>query len=114
METKKIADGISQSERLSLLKPPVRNENPAARGPEKSQPDMQEEGKDREAAQTKRHPMLRVLLWCLRKSIVPILCVLAILGGMYIGYVMLGHRPSSDVFMWDTWKHMYDLIFADS
>ncbi|SEN63282.1 DNA-directed RNA polymerase subunit beta [Paenibacillus sp. OV219] len=71
----------------------------------------------REAAQgkqrKKRNPALRVLLWTLRALVVPVLCVAAILGGMYAGYVILGKRPGDEVFEIETWKHMYDLVFAD-
>ncbi|QHW35164.1 DNA-directed RNA polymerase subunit beta [Paenibacillus rhizovicinus] len=65
------------------------------------------------AARKKRHPAVRVIRWMLLKSIVPILCVLAVIGGMYIGYAVLGKRPGAEIFEVETWKHMYDLIFAD-
>lgn len=71
----------------------------------------------REAAQDKqpkkRNPALRALLWTLRAFVVPVLCVAAILGGMYVGYAILGKRPGDEVFQIETWKHMYDLVFAD-
>ncbi|RAV03175.1 hypothetical protein DQG13_08760 [Paenibacillus sp. YN15] len=46
--------------------------------------------------------------------IVPLVCVLALFAGMSAGYVVLGDKPFSDVLEWNTWKHMIDLIFADS
>ncbi|AZN38553.1 DNA-directed RNA polymerase subunit beta [Paenibacillus albus] len=61
----------------------------------------------------KRNPALRALLWTLRALVVPVLCVVAILGGMYAGYAILGKRPGDEVFEVETWKHMYDLVFAD-
>lgn len=56
----------------------------------------------------------RVILWLLRKSIVPIVMVIMLALGLYVGYVILGKMPKGDVFEWSTWKHMYDLVFTDS
>jgi len=58
--------------------------------------------------------VVRMLLWVLRKSIVPILLVLALVGGAFIGYVLLGEGDRADVWKWETWRHLYDLIFMDS
>jgi len=55
-----------------------------------------------------------VLLWLLRKSIVPLIMVIMLIAGLYIGYVIVGKSPEEDVFKWSTWKHLYDLIFAES
>ncbi len=56
----------------------------------------------------------RVLFWLFRKSIVPIIMIVMLLAGLYIGYVYLGKQPEDEVFKWGTWQHLYDLIFADS
>jgi len=50
----------------------------------------------------------RVLRWFL----VPFLLVLALGGGMVAGYVVLGKQDLGSVFELDTWKHVYDLVFA--
>lgn len=50
----------------------------------------------------------------LRHAIVPIVCVLALFAGMSAGYVVLGDKPFSDVLEWNTWKHMFDLIFSQT
>nr|WP_273386757.1 DNA-directed RNA polymerase subunit beta [Cohnella zeiphila] len=44
--------------------------------------------------------------------IIPVLCIVAVFVGMAIGYVVLGKRELADVFDLNTWKHMYDLVFA--
>ncbi|XEC95346.1 DNA-directed RNA polymerase subunit beta [Paenibacillus tarimensis] len=67
-----------------------------------------------QAAGYKRPAALRVLLWILRKSIVPLLLLLALIAGLYAGFVVLGNGPESEVWDWKTWRHMYDLIFAES
>jgi hypothetical protein len=56
----------------------------------------------------------RVTLWLLRKSIVPIIMIVMLIVGLYGGYVFLGDGPKGDVFKWETWRHLYDLIFAES
>src|SRR5262249_11518169 len=89
----------------------------AAAIPVKDQPRQSANAAQREAAQgktrKKRNPALRALLWTLRAFVVPVLCVAAIIGGMYAGYAILGKRPGIEVFDIETWKHMYDLVFAD-
>lgn len=48
----------------------------------------------------------------LRHLIVPVVCILVLFAGMAAGYVIIGDKPMSDVWEWDTWMHMFDLIFA--
>ncbi len=73
-------------------------------------------GKDPKNGGTrKRRPKaVIVLLWILRKSIVPLICLIALIGGLYMGYVTFGKGPEADVWQWSTWKHMYDLVFSNS
>ncbi|MBP2117838.1 DNA-directed RNA polymerase subunit beta [Cohnella lubricantis] len=55
------------------------------------------------------------IIWTFIKIlIIPILCVAALILGMAIGYVVLGKGELADVFDMHTWRHMYDLVFADS
>ncbi|WP_083676188.1 DNA-directed RNA polymerase subunit beta [Paenibacillus sp. FSL H8-0548] len=63
----------------------------------------------------KRRPKgVKVLLWFLRKSIVPLIMLIMLAAGLYIGYVVVGKQPEEDVFQWATWRHLYDLIFAEA
>lgn len=58
--------------------------------------------------------MIGRILWITFKVlIIPILCVLALILGAAVGYAVLGGKPVSEVFQVDTWKHMYDLVFAE-
>ena len=57
---------------------------------------------------------VRILFWLLRKSIVPIIMIIMLVAGLYIGYTVLGNQPKEEVFQWPTWRHLYDLIFAES
>jgi len=62
----------------------------------------------------KRSAALSGLLWTLRIVLVPVLLIAALIGGLYVGYVVLGKAPEGDVWEIETWMHMYDLIFSDS
>ncbi len=63
----------------------------------------------------RRRPVaLRIVLGILRFCLVPALCVAALLGGLYVGYVVFGKAPAGEVWKWETWKHMYDLVFSES
>jgi hypothetical protein len=40
------------------------------------------------------------------------LVCIAIVAGLVVGYVGLGHRGLTEVFELKTWKHVYDLVFG--
>lgn len=46
------------------------------------------------------------------RIMVPVILLLAIVGGMVFGYVFIGKGDIADAFKWSTWKHVYDLVFA--
>lgn len=75
----------------------------------------QPEGSDSGSGKKKRRSTgARITLWILRRSIVPLIMVIMLVAGLYIGYTVLGKQPGSEVFQWATWQHLYDLIFADT
>lgn len=55
-----------------------------------------------------------VSFWLFRKSIVPVVMVIMLLAGLYVGYVIMGKASKDEVFDWATWQHLYDLVFAES
>ncbi|MFC5531049.1 DNA-directed RNA polymerase subunit beta [Cohnella yongneupensis] len=57
--------------------------------------------------------ILRILWTSFKILIIPVLCITALIIGLAIGYVVLGDKPLSEVFDAQTWKHMYDLVFAE-
>lgn len=71
-------------------------------------------GKAVEKGKPERSPAVRTLLWILRKSIVPLIMVVMLAAGLYVGYTVVGNGASGDVYHWSTWKHLYDLVFSDS
>jgi len=59
--------------------------------------------------------LLMLIVWTSVKILfIPVLCIAALIAGLGIGYAVLGKQDWSDVFDWNTWKHMYDLIFEGS
>lgn len=44
---------------------------------------------------------------------IPVLFLVFLYVGLYIGYVRLGDQPAGDIWRLETWRHMYDLVFAD-
>lgn len=87
-----------------------KQENDEKRGPMKTEDAPLVASQSVEKQESAGH----LTLWLLRKSIVPVLCVIFVVAGLYIGYVVVGDGEKQDVFEWSTWRHMYDLIFADS
>lgn len=63
---------------------------------------------------SKSSPVLKTVFWLLRKLIAPIIMVIMLAVGLYIGYAVVAGQPSDEVFKFETWKHLWDLIFADS
>ncbi|MDQ0902973.1 MULTISPECIES: DNA-directed RNA polymerase subunit beta [unclassified Paenibacillus] len=62
----------------------------------------------------KPRPKWLHIIWLIFKIIrIPVLCVLAVFIGLWIGYTKLGHQPAGEIFHMSTWRHLYDLVFAN-
>ncbi len=55
----------------------------------------------------------RIVWMSIKFLIIPVLCIAALIVGLAVGFVILGDKPLADVFDSKTWKHMYDLVFAE-
>lgn len=64
--------------------------------------------KDPKPANNTKTARWRIVL----RFMIPLFLLLALVGGVMVGYVVLGKRSMGEVFVWDTWKHVYDLVFA--
>ncbi|MNI01241.1 DNA-directed RNA polymerase subunit beta [compost metagenome] len=60
----------------------------------------------------KRGKGLAITLLILKWIRVPFLCLVALAVGLWLGYAKLGKQPVADMWQLDTWKHLYDLVFA--
>lgn len=54
---------------------------------------------------------LFILFKIMRALLVPALCLAALFIGLTIGYATIGGGSAGDVFKFETWKHLYDLVF---
>lgn len=49
----------------------------------------------------------------LKKLRLPLIFLGALIVGLWIGYSGIGGQPTLDIFRISTWKHLFDLVFAD-
>jgi hypothetical protein len=42
----------------------------------------------------------------------PVTLVAVLIIGLIIGHTVIGKEPASDIFDWNMWKHLYDLIYG--
>ncbi|WP_284643173.1 DNA-directed RNA polymerase subunit beta [Paenibacillus silviterrae] len=61
-----------------------------------------------------RKPWQRALLGVIRWTWLPLACVAAVIIGMVVGYVYLGKQEPGEMLDMGTWRHLFDLIFADN
>ncbi|PYI51155.1 DNA-directed RNA polymerase subunit beta [Paenibacillus flagellatus] len=67
----------------------------------------------RESPKGKLRPRwAKIVLRVLRALLIPFLCLVALIVGLWIGYSYIGGRSAADVWQWSTWKHLFDLVFA--
>ncbi|MFD2368413.1 DNA-directed RNA polymerase subunit beta [Brevibacillus sp. GCM10020057] len=67
-----------------------------------------QEVKAKERVQRGRNlPMIMIKI-----VMVPFLLFISLVVGLMIGYGVVGHKPTSEVFDLGTYKHMWDLLFA--
>jgi hypothetical protein len=57
--------------------------------------------------------LAKALWFAVKLLVIPVVCIAALIAGLAVGYTVLGKGQLADVFDWGTWKHMYDLVFAD-
>ncbi|MED4586975.1 DNA-directed RNA polymerase subunit beta [Brevibacillus choshinensis] len=70
--------------------------------------------RDTQEAKTKEHAR-RGKNWpivMIKIVMVPLLLFFSLVIGLMIGYGVVGHKPTSEVFDLGTYKHMWDLLFA--
>jgi hypothetical protein len=70
------------------------------------------EASAKEKAKKNKSPGSVTALSNLKFLRVPLLCLLVLLIGLWIGYSKIGGQPVSEIFQMKTWKHLYDLVFA--
>lgn len=48
----------------------------------------------------------------LRIFLILLFLIVALIGGAAVGYVVLGKQDMSGILQWNTWRHVFDLVFA--
>lgn len=56
----------------------------------------------------------RIVRGTFRWTWFPFSCLLALALGLTIGYVQFGNASAGDLLQLDTWRHLLDLVFAES
>lgn len=57
-----------------------------------------------------RKPRRRIFPIWLRLIVILSLCIVALLGGLMIGYGILGDGVAADALKWETWQHIIDIV----
>lgn len=76
-------------------------------------PESTQTNTPKKTAKRVRATWLVIVLAILKFLRVPFLCVVAAALGLWIGYAKLGGQPVSEMLHKSTWKHLYDLVFAN-
>lgn len=69
----------------------------------------EEQRDEQHSAKRRQKPLAGVIA---KLMLIPFLLLLSLIIGLAIGYSVIGKQPVSEVFSLQTYKHMYDLIFA--
>lgn len=66
----------------------------------------------KEKQPTKRPTWVSFLIRLGKELTIPVLCIIALIAGLTVGYVYVGKRSMDEVWMVSTWKHLWDLVFG--
>lgn len=84
-------------------------ERTAARKPQRRNDTEKTEGQSNGTAKKKSRSSVK---WLVRLVIVPLTCVLTLIAGLIIGYVVVGKGTVAEALNFDTWRHLFQLVFA--
>ncbi|CAH8719626.1 DNA-directed RNA polymerase subunit beta [Paenibacillus thiaminolyticus] len=84
-------------------------ERTAARKPQRRNNTEKTEGQSNGTAKKKSRSSVK---WLVRLVIVPLTCVLTLIAGLITGYVVVGKGTVAEALNFDTWRHLFQLVFA--
>lgn len=86
-------------------------ERTTARKPQRRNDIEKTEGQPKGSAK-KKSSGSRTVKWLVRLVIVPLTCVLTLIAGLVTGYVVVGKGTVAEALNFDTWRHLFQLVFA--
>ncbi|RJG24865.1 DNA-directed RNA polymerase subunit beta [Paenibacillus thiaminolyticus] len=84
-------------------------ERTTARKPQRRNDTEKTEGQTNGTAKKKSRSSVK---WLVRLVIVPLTCVLTLIAGLIAGYVVVGKGTVAEALNFDTWRHLFQLVFA--
>lgn len=84
-------------------------ERTTARKPQRRNDTEKTEGQSSGTAKKKSRSSVK---WLVRLVIVPLTCVLTLIAGLITGYVVVGKGTVAEALNFDTWRHLFQLVFA--
>ncbi|MGG4394195.1 DNA-directed RNA polymerase subunit beta [Paenibacillus thiaminolyticus] len=84
-------------------------ERTTARKPQRRNDTEKTEGQSNGTAKKKSRSSVK---WLIRLVIVPLTCVLTLIAGLITGYVVVGKGTVAEALNFDTWRHLFQLVFA--
>ncbi|BFH10814.1 DNA-directed RNA polymerase subunit beta [Paenibacillus melissococcoides] len=84
-------------------------ERTTARKPQRRNVTEKTEGQPNGTAKRKSGSSVK---WLVRLVIVPLICLLTLIAGLITGYVVVGKGTVAEALNFDTWRHLFQLVFA--
>ncbi|MBG9794217.1 hypothetical protein ABD76_17605 [Paenibacillus dendritiformis] len=84
-------------------------ERTTARKPQRRNDTEKTEGQSKGTAKKKAGSSVK---WLVRLVIVPLICLLTLIAGLITGYVVVGKGTVAEALNFDTWRHLFQLVFA--
>lgn len=83
------------------------SKKPESKNPKSKKPESKKPKPKLKSAVRKTARWRIVIRW-----MIPLFLLIALMGGMAFGYVIIGKQSWSEVLQWKTWQHVIDLVFA--
>jgi len=103
-------DPISRSERRELNKENQKKERQQEKEQKKKQKEEAKKQKEKQDDESPKKHRRRIFPIWLRIIIVLLICAVALLAGLMIGYGILGDGNPTDALKIDTWQHIIDIV----
>ncbi|QHE53772.1 DNA-directed RNA polymerase subunit beta [Pontibacillus sp. HMF3514] len=101
---------ISRSERRELNKENQKKERQQEKEQKKKQKEEAKQQKEKQNDENPKKYRRRILPIWLRIIIVLVICAVALLAGLMIGYGIIGDGNPTDALKIDTWQHIIDIV----